>query len=60
VKQIKLQYLRRKFELMQMEEEQKIADYISKLVNVVNQRKAFIETISDQQIVEKIMRTISP
>jgi len=47
VKQIKLLPLRRKFELMQMENEQKIAEYISKLINVVNQMKASGEAISD-------------
>jgi len=40
VKLIKLQSLRRKFELMQMEEEQKIVEYIFKLINIVNQMKA--------------------
>jgi len=60
LKQIKLQSLRRKFEMMQMEEEKKIPDYISKLINVVNHMKACSETILDQQIVEKIMRNISP
>jgi hypothetical protein len=45
---------------MQMEEEKKIADYISKLMNVVNQMKVSGETIFDQQIVDKIMRTLSP
>jgi len=59
VKLIKLQSLRRKFELMQMEEEQKIAEYISKLINLVNQMKACGEAMTDQQIVEKIMRTLS-
>jgi len=59
VKLIKLQSLRRKFELMQMEDDQKISEYISKLINLVNQMKACSETITDQQIVEKIMRTLS-
>jgi hypothetical protein len=36
VKQIKLQSLRRKYELMLMEEDQKIVDYFSKLMDVVN------------------------
>jgi len=59
VKLIKLQSLRRKSELMQMEDDQKISEYISKLINLVNQMKACSEAISDQQIVEKIMRTLS-
>jgi predicted AlkP superfamily phosphohydrolase/phosphomutase len=40
VKLIKLQSLRRKFELVQMEEEQKIVEYVSKLINIVNQMNA--------------------
>lgn len=43
-----------------MEDEQKIVDYISKMINVENRMKAWSETISDPQIVEKIMRTLSP
>jgi len=56
---IKLQSLRRKFELVQMEEEQKIVEYIFKLINIVNQMKACGEAMTDQQIVEKIMKTLS-
>jgi len=59
VKQIKLQSLRRTFELMQIEDEQKIAECISKLINIVNQIKACGEAITYQQIVEKIMRTLA-
>ena len=44
---------------MQMEEEQKNVEYISKLINLVNQMKACGEAMTDQQIVEKIMRTLS-
>ena len=43
-----------------MEEDQKISDYISELINVVNQTKACSETIYERQIVEKIMRNLSP
>jgi len=59
VKQIKLQSLRRKFELVHMEDEHKIVEYISKLINIVNQMKACGEAVTDQQIVEKIMKTLS-
>jgi len=44
---------------MQMEDDQKIAECISKLINVVNQMKACGEANFDQQIIEKIMRTLS-
>jgi hypothetical protein len=48
VKQVKLQSLRRKYELMLMEEDQKITEYSSKLMIVVNQMKACGEDFSDQ------------
>jgi len=60
VKLIKLQSLRRKFELMHMEDDQKIAEYISKLISIVNQMKACGEAMTDQQIVEKIMWNNKP
>jgi len=59
VKQVKLQSLRRKYELMLMEDDQRICDYISKLLSVVNQMKACGEEISDQQVVGKIMRSLT-
>jgi len=59
VKQVKLQSLRRKYELMLMEDDQRISDYISKLQSVVNQMKACGEEMSDQQVVGKIMRSLT-
>ena len=44
---------------MQMEDDQKISEYISKLINCMSQMKACGEAMIDQQIVEKIMRTLS-
>lgn len=60
VKKIKLQSLRRKYELMFMEEDQKVVDYFSKLITMVNQMKACGETITKQHIVEKVMKNLSP
>ena len=59
VKQVKLQSLRRKYELMLMEDDQRINDYISKLQSIVNQIKACGEEVSDQQVVGKIMRSLT-
>jgi hypothetical protein len=59
VKQVKLHSLRRKYELMLMEDDQRISDYISKLLSVVNQMKACGEEVSDQQVVGKIMRSLT-
>ncbi len=43
---------------MQMEEEQNNVEYITKLISVVNQMKACGQVVTDQKIVEKIMRTL--
>ena len=59
MKQVKLQSLRRKYELMLMEDDQRINDYISKLQSIVNQIKACGEEVSDQQVVGKIMRSLT-
>jgi hypothetical protein len=44
---------------MLMEDDQRIGDYISKLLSVVNQMKAYGEVVSDQQFVGKIMRSLA-
>lgn len=48
VKQVKLMSLRRMYELMQMDENQKISDYFSKLIALVNKIKTYGEGIIDQ------------
>lgn len=48
VKQIKLQFLIKKYELMLMEENHKVADYFSRLITVVNQMKIYGEAIAEQ------------
>ena len=44
---------------MLMEDDQKIANYFSKLMMVVNQMKTCGEVFTDQQINEKVMRTLT-
>ena len=39
--------------MMQMEEDQKVSDYFSKMTEIVNLMKNCGENISDQMIVEK-------
>jgi hypothetical protein len=56
-KQVKLHSLRRKYELMLMEDDQRINDYFSKFLSVVNQMKACGEAVLDQQVVGKIIRS---
>lgn len=59
VQKVRLQTLHRQFELLQMEKSESISDYFSQTLALVNQMKANGETIGDQQIVEKILRTLT-
>jgi hypothetical protein len=59
VKQGKLQSLRRKYELMLMADDQRISDYISKSLSVVNQMKVYGEVVLDHKVVAKIMRSLT-
>ncbi|XP_073221587.1 uncharacterized protein [Cicer arietinum] len=60
VKQVKLQSYIRKYEMMQMEADQKVSDYFSKLTAIVNQMRTCGENITYQMVVEKVMRSLSP
>ena len=42
-----------------MEKSESISDYFSRVLALVNQMKANGETFGDQQIVEKILRTLT-
>jgi hypothetical protein len=53
VKQVRLQSYRRKYELMQMEEDQKVSDYFSKLLEIVHQMQTCGDNNTEQIIVEK-------
>ena len=59
VKQVKLQSYRRKYEMMQMEEDQKVSDYFSKMIEIMNLMKNHGENISDHMVVEKVLRSLS-
>ncbi|PKI72887.1 hypothetical protein CRG98_006755 [Punica granatum] len=58
VQKVQLQTLSRQFELLQMENYESIFEYFSWTLTIVNQMKANNETIRDQQIVEKVLRTL--
>jgi hypothetical protein len=58
VKKIKLQALRRQYELLQMKDEEKIEDYFSSVLTITNQMKLCGETLSDRSVMEKILRTL--
>ncbi|XP_019414638.1 PREDICTED: uncharacterized protein LOC109326409 [Lupinus angustifolius] len=60
VKKVKLQTLRREYELLQMKDEDTIADYFTKIRSLTNLMKGCGEIMKDQLIVEKVLRTLNP
>ncbi|KAG8490935.1 hypothetical protein CXB51_014723 [Gossypium anomalum] len=55
---VKLQTLRRKFDNFIMEEDDVLDDYVSKVIDVVNQIRKYGEDLSEQRVVEKILRSL--
>ena len=60
VRKVKLQALRRQYELLQMGATERVADYITRVLNLANQMKGCGKKITEQMIIEKIMRTLIP
>ncbi|XP_019432576.1 PREDICTED: uncharacterized protein LOC109339571 [Lupinus angustifolius] len=60
LKKVRLQTLRRQYELMQMESNERVAQFFNKVITHTNAMKACGEKISDQSIIEKILRTLTP
>ncbi|XP_019431131.1 PREDICTED: uncharacterized protein LOC109338370 [Lupinus angustifolius] len=60
MKKVKLQTMRRKYKLIQMEENETIADYFTKILTFINQMKSCGEEVKGQSIIEKILRTLTP
>ncbi|MCH94407.1 retrovirus-related pol polyprotein from transposon TNT 1-94, partial [Trifolium medium] len=59
LKKVQLQTLKRQFELSQMESNEKISDYFNRVTQLSNAMKNCGETVSDHDIVSKVMRTLS-
>ncbi|GAU10771.1 hypothetical protein TSUD_424420, partial [Trifolium subterraneum] len=60
VKKVKLQSLRRQYELLGMLDKESIGEFFTRLQTLVNSMKSYGEQISDQQVVEKVLRTLTP
>ncbi|XP_019451815.1 PREDICTED: uncharacterized protein LOC109353913 [Lupinus angustifolius] len=60
VKKVRLLTLKRQFELMQMDEQESIAEYLNRIRGLINQMKGCGETLREQHAVEKIFRTLHP
>ncbi|XP_019425150.1 PREDICTED: uncharacterized protein LOC109334032 [Lupinus angustifolius] len=59
VKKVRLQMMRRQYELLQMEEQERVSEYFTRIRGLINQMRSCGEQMSDQGIVEKILRTLS-
>ncbi|GAU41499.1 hypothetical protein TSUD_13810 [Trifolium subterraneum] len=59
LKQVRLTTWKRQFELLQMDENESIAEYFNKITNITNQMKSCGSTVSDGDMVEKVIRTLS-
>ncbi|CAN0829366.1 Retrovirus-related Pol polyprotein from transposon RE1 [Linum grandiflorum] len=55
---IKLQMLRRDFENLNMKDDETVKDYSTRVAEVTNQMKLYGEDITDQRIVEKMLRSL--
>ena len=60
IKRVRLQTLRRQYELLQMETTKIIDVYINKVLALTNQMKSNGETHSEQAKVERILRSLTP
>ncbi|EOY08837.1 Uncharacterized protein TCM_024078 [Theobroma cacao] len=57
-KQVRLQNLRRKYELLRMKENQTIGEFVEDLMKLVNQIRLMGDSLIDLKVVEKIMLSL--
>jgi len=57
-KKVKRQTLRRQFECICMDKSKTISEYFDKTQEIVNALRACKDTITDQQVVNKILKTL--
>ena len=60
IKKVRLQTLRRQFELLQMEETESIGDYFGRLQVLANSITSCGDTITNLTLVEKVLKTLNP
>jgi len=60
LKKVRLQALRRQYEVLTMEEEETISQYLDKVMNLSNQMARNGESVIDLMKVEKVLRTLAP
>ncbi|CAJ2640476.1 unnamed protein product [Trifolium pratense] len=59
VKKVKLQALKRQYELLEMKNDETIADYFTRVVTLTNQMKNCGSNLAEQETVEKVLRTLT-
>ncbi|CAL5340443.1 unnamed protein product [Camellia sinensis] len=57
---VKLQSLRRDFETLYMKNGESIADFLSRVMTIVSQMRSYGEKISDETVVAKVLRSLTP
>ena len=60
VKKVRLQTLKRQFELLQMEENEGIGDFFGRLQVLTNSMKGYGEKFTDLILIEKVLRSLNP
>ena len=60
VKTSKLQILRKDFESLCMKDSENVDTFYTRVVGLINQLKSHGEPVSDQRVVEKILRSLPP
>ncbi|XP_076890065.1 uncharacterized protein LOC143541029 [Bidens hawaiensis] len=60
VQSVKLQGFRRAFENMAMKDDEAVGDYFSRIMNNAGQQRSYGEELTDQKVVEKVLRSLSP
>lgn len=55
---VKLQSLRKDLETMKMKENETFKDFLSRFMEVVNQKRSHGEEMSDKRIVEKMLNNL--
>ena len=59
-KKVKLQSLRRQYELLSMIEQETITNYFNRILVVTNSMRACDKAMDDSKIMEKVLRTLTP
>jgi len=59
VKKVRLQSLKRQFELLFMIDQESVCDYLCKIQEIANSMRGCDEKLPDSKVVEKIMRTLT-